>query len=221
MKKGLFSFLFVFAFAAYALYQYFGNSVPVAYTAPEPSATVSAPAGSSQQAASAPPPANPIAALFGEDDDSYSDDERGEGGRTPAAQTPAPAPAPTPAPVSAPAPAPSPAPATISQSETVAGKQNTGKYKDGTYTGSVADAYYGYVQVKATILGGKLTDVAFLQYPSDRSTSRYINSQAMPVLRQEAIAAQSAQVDGVSGATDTSAAFRESIAAALQKALNA
>jgi uncharacterized protein with FMN-binding domain len=94
----------------------------------------------------------------------------------------------------------------------------TGKYANGTYTGSAANAYYGNIQVKATISGGKLTDVTFLQYPQDRSTSRYINQQAMPVLRAEAIQAQSAKVDGVSGASDTSAAFKESLASALAHA---
>ena len=91
-------------------------------------------------------------------------------------------------------------------------------YKDGTYTGSVADAYYGNVQVQATISGGKITDVTFLQYPNDNGTSMYINSQAMPLLKQEAIAAQSANVDGVSGASETSPAFQQSLASALNQA---
>lgn len=92
------------------------------------------------------------------------------------------------------------------------------KYKDGSYTGSVADAFYGNIQVKVTISGGKITAVDFLQYPNDRPQSQYINSQAMPYLKQEAIQAQSAQVDGVSGATDTSQAFIQSLTAALNKA---
>jgi uncharacterized protein with FMN-binding domain len=91
-------------------------------------------------------------------------------------------------------------------------------YKDGTYTGSVADAFYGNVEVQATISGGKIADVAFLQYPSDRSTSRSINSQAMPYLQQEAIAAQTGQVNVVSGATDTSNAFVQSLTSALAQA---
>lgn len=91
-------------------------------------------------------------------------------------------------------------------------------YKDGTYTGSVADAYYGYVQVQAVIAGGKISDVTFLQYPSDQSTSRFINSQAMPMLKQEAIQAQSVQVDIVSGASDTSMAFVQSLGSALSSA---
>lgn len=97
-------------------------------------------------------------------------------------------------------------------------QQSSAKYKDGTYTGSVADAYYGNIQVSTTIQGGKITDVEFLQYPNDRPNSVQINTQAMPLLKQEAIQAQSAQVDGVTGATDTSQAFVQSLTAALTKA---
>jgi uncharacterized protein with FMN-binding domain len=97
-------------------------------------------------------------------------------------------------------------------------KVATGQYVDGAYTGSAADAYYGNIQVEAVISGGKLTNVIFLQSPSDRSTSRYINQQAMPELKAEAIQAQSANVSGVSGASDSSAAFQQSLASALSKA---
>ncbi|HUC87222.1 MAG TPA: FMN-binding protein [Candidatus Saccharimonadales bacterium] len=91
-------------------------------------------------------------------------------------------------------------------------------YKDGQYIGSAANAVYGNIQVKAIIQGGKITDVQFLQYPDDRPNSISINQQAMPVLRQEAIQAQSAQVDIVSGATDSSEAFVQSLSAALAQA---
>lgn len=97
-------------------------------------------------------------------------------------------------------------------------KQTSGQYRNGQYTGSVADAYYGNVQVKAIITNGKISDVQFLQYPSDRRTSQMINAQAMPYLTQEAIQAQSANVDGVSGATATSHAFIESLTSALNQA---
>ena len=95
-----------------------------------------------------------------------------------------------------------------------------GMYRNGSYTGSAADAYYGTVQVRATIQGGRLSNVEFLQYPNDRGTSIYINGIAMPQLTQEAITAQSAQVDGVSGATATSQAFIQSLASALAQAKN-
>jgi len=91
-------------------------------------------------------------------------------------------------------------------------------YKDGNYTGSTADAYYGYIQVRAIISGGKITDVQFLQHPNDRGTSVEINNYAMPILKQQAIQVQSAQVDGVSGASDTSQAFIQSLGDALQQA---
>ena len=101
----------------------------------------------------------------------------------------------------------------------VAGTKTTQtSYKNGTYTGSAADAYYGTIQVQATIQSGKITDVQFLQYPNDRDESVQINQAAMPQLKQEAIQAQSASVDIVSGATDSSQAFMQSLASALSQA---
>ena len=94
----------------------------------------------------------------------------------------------------------------------------TGQYKDGTYTGNTADAFYGYIQVQATISGGKLSDVEFLQYPNDQRNSVAVNDYAMPQLKQQAVQAQTAHVDGVSGATDTSQAFVQSLGSALQQA---
>lgn len=91
-------------------------------------------------------------------------------------------------------------------------------YKDGSYTGSLADAYYGNIQVQVRIAGGRISDVTFLQYPNDNGTSQMINSQAMPLLRSEAIQAQSAQVDIISGASDSSSAFQQSLASALSQA---
>lgn len=93
-----------------------------------------------------------------------------------------------------------------------------GQYKNGVYTGSTEDVFYGNIQVRATVSSGKLTDIEFLQYPNDRQTSIMINSQAMPILKQEAITAQSSQVDIVSGATDSSVGFRRSLANALAQA---
>ncbi len=91
-------------------------------------------------------------------------------------------------------------------------------YKDGSYTGDTVDAYYGNVQVQITVTRGKISDVQFLQYPNDRSTSVYINSQAMPDLKQEAIQDQNANVDIISGATFTSQAFVQSLISAIDKA---
>lgn len=91
-------------------------------------------------------------------------------------------------------------------------------HADGTFVGSVENAYYGLVQVEAGFAQGKLVSVRVLRYPSDRRTSIYINSRALPALRREAIAAQSAHVDIVSGATLTSRAFARSLDAAFNRA---
>ncbi|HEX9068984.1 MAG TPA: FMN-binding protein [Ktedonobacterales bacterium] len=91
-------------------------------------------------------------------------------------------------------------------------------FKNGSYTGVSADAQWGYVQVQAIIQNGKLADVKFLQYPNHRSRSVEINTYAMPVLTSEAVQAQSAQVDVVSGATDTAFAFMQSLDDALTQA---
>jgi uncharacterized protein with FMN-binding domain len=95
---------------------------------------------------------------------------------------------------------------------------SAGQYKDGTYTGSVADAYYGNVQVQAVITNGAIADVQFLQYPSDNGNSANISQRSMPLLKAEAISTQSATVDIISGATQTSQAFQQSLTAALNQA---
>ena len=98
--------------------------------------------------------------------------------------------------------------------------ESRGLYKDGTYKGPEVDAYYGLVQVQATIQGGKLSSVQFLEYPSDRRTSVEINNIAVPYLQQEAMQAQSSSVDIISGATLTSEAFIMSLQNALNTAKN-
>jgi len=93
-------------------------------------------------------------------------------------------------------------------------------YRNGTYTGDSVDAYYGNVQVQVTVSGGQISNVQFLNYPQDRSHSVQINTYAMPILSSEAVQAQSAPVDAVSGATATSGGFNQSLASALAQARN-
>ncbi len=95
-----------------------------------------------------------------------------------------------------------------------------GQYKDGTYTGPNVNAFYGLVQVQTTIRNGKIADVQFVKYPNDRRTSVRINNFAVPYLQDEAVQAQSANVDFISGATLTSEAFAKSLQAALNSAKN-
>lgn len=94
----------------------------------------------------------------------------------------------------------------------------SGQYKDGTYTGPVADAYYGNVQVQLVVGGGKIVKVNVLQFPNDNGTSRSINGQAMPMMQQEVIQAQSGKVNAVSGASASSQAFSQSLNSAIQQA---
>lgn len=95
-----------------------------------------------------------------------------------------------------------------------------GTYKDGTYKGPEVDAFYGLVEVQATVQNGKLSNVQFLEYPNDRRTSVQINSIAIPYLQQEALQAQTANVDIISGATLTSEGFIMSLQSALASAKN-
>lgn len=94
----------------------------------------------------------------------------------------------------------------------------SGSVKDGTFAGQTAQTQYGPVQVQITVSGGKLTDVAALQLTNDGGRSVQISQQAAPVLRQEALQAQSAKVQAVSGATYTSEGYVTSLQSALDQA---
>ena len=107
------------------------------------------------------------------------------------------------------------APAAPPPPTTVAAASGAVRLADGTYTGPAADAYYGTVQVQVTVQSGQITTLKVLRYPSDRRTSIFINRQALPMLRDEVISAQSARIDIISGATLTSEAFIQSLSGAL------
>ena len=94
-----------------------------------------------------------------------------------------------------------------------------GQYRNGEYTGPEVNAVYGWVQVAAVVQNGQITDIQLLDYPQDRRTSVRINSRAVPYLQSEAIQAQSAHVNIVSGATLTSRAFIQSLQSALDVAV--
>ncbi|MEA5153715.1 FMN-binding protein [Raineyella sp.] len=73
------------------------------------------------------------------------------------------------------------------------------------------------MRVKATVSNGKITAISWVQLPSDGHSQR-INGYAAPALVQEALQAQSAQVNAISGASYTSAAFQQSLQSALTQA---
>jgi uncharacterized protein with FMN-binding domain len=95
---------------------------------------------------------------------------------------------------------------------------NARTYKDGTYTGDNVSNPYGNVQVSVTVSGGKITDIQFPSLPSDNQHSQSVSDYASPILKQEAIQAQSANVNSVSGATYTSESFQQSLQSALSQA---
>ena len=90
-------------------------------------------------------------------------------------------------------------------------------WADGTYAGAAVDEPWGTFQVQATISGGKLVEVTILNAPGDSHSSR-VNDQAVPLLNEAALAAQSADVDWISGATWTSRSYLTSLQAALDAA---
>jgi uncharacterized protein with FMN-binding domain len=100
----------------------------------------------------------------------------------------------------------------------VAGVAGVAAYTDGTYTGPSADAYYGNIQMQLSFKGGQLSNFKLLDYPHHTGTSIEINRQALPILVQEMIAAQSGNVDIVTGATLTSQAFINSVGGAFRQA---
>ena len=110
--------------------------------------------------------------------------------------TSTPAATPTPAPVS------TPKPAGVS----------------GTFTGASANTVYGPVQVQITVSNGKITNATALVYPTGSFRDQEINQQAIPYLIQETLAAQSANIQGVGGASYTSQGWVGSLQSALAKA---
>lgn len=85
-------------------------------------------------------------------------------------------------------------------------------------TGDAVDTRYGPVQVAITYSGKKITKIDVVEYPTESGRDREINSYAIPQLNQEAMAAQSANIDGVSGATYTAEGYQRSLQSALDKA---
>ncbi|WP_371521796.1 FMN-binding protein [Kitasatospora sp. NBC_01300] len=85
-------------------------------------------------------------------------------------------------------------------------------------TGDAVNTRYGPVQVEVTLAGSRITAVDVVKYPTEDRRDREINSSALPLLNQEAIAAQSAGIDVVSGATFTSDGYVRSLQSALDRA---
>jgi len=87
-----------------------------------------------------------------------------------------------------------------------------------TYDGAVVQTRFGSVQVQITVQAGKITDVTALQLTDAERKSVQISNRAAPLLRDEVLSAQSADVQTISGATVTSDAYLNSLQAALDAA---
>ena len=87
-----------------------------------------------------------------------------------------------------------------------------------TVTGTVASTQYGPMQVRVTLAGTKITQVTVLQRTDDGAESDQIDANAIPKLTSETLAAQSAHIDTVSGASYTSSGYIQSLQSALDKA---
>jgi uncharacterized protein with FMN-binding domain len=87
-----------------------------------------------------------------------------------------------------------------------------------TVTGSAAQTRWGPVQVRLTVSGGKVTAVDVVEYPDGNGRDQEINAQALPILVEETLSAQSAKIDMVSGATYTSEGYLTSLQSALDQA---
>lgn len=87
-----------------------------------------------------------------------------------------------------------------------------------TYRGTTVQTPFGPVAVTVRVVGSKITKVTATSYPTHARRSVQINTYAIPRLQQEAVAAQSASIAGVSGASWTSRAFAQSLQSALAKA---
>jgi len=113
-----------------------------------------------------------------------------------------------------PAPSGSSSSSAAASSGTSSGSGSTSR----TYTGDAVQTRWGVVQVRITVQKGKITKSEAVQYPNDNGHDQEINSYALPVLAQEAVAAQNASIDAVSGATVTSGGYIQSLQSAVDAA---
>ena len=95
---------------------------------------------------------------------------------------------------------------------------SSGSTGSGTYKGNTVQTRFGPVQVQITVANGKITDVTALQLTNTDGKSIQISNRAAPLLRSKVLAAQSADVQTVSGATITSDAYLTSLQAAIDAA---
>ena len=87
---------------------------------------------------------------------------------------------------------------------------------NGTFTGPSVFVNYGNVQVKITVVNGRITDAVAVKAPSGRN-DRWTN-MAVPILKEQTLKAQSANIQGASGASYTSYGWFTSLQGAIAQA---
>jgi uncharacterized protein with FMN-binding domain len=112
-------------------------------------------------------------------------------------------------------------PAALAQTQTSATPAPTSTQQSAgarTVDGDAADTRWGPVQVQISVTGGKISSVQVLQAPNENRRDIEINNTALPILQDETMSAQSAQIDSVSGATYTSDGYIQSLQSAIDRA---
>jgi uncharacterized protein with FMN-binding domain len=113
---------------------------------------------------------------------------------------------------------PAASPKASAKASASAGAGSGGSTATRTITGAVETTMYGPMQVKVTLEGQKITNVSVVQETNDGQESQQIDSFSIPKLTAETLAAQSARIDTVSGATTTSTGYIGSLQSALDQA---
>lgn len=108
----------------------------------------------------------------------------------------------------------------LTGSETIiaSGGESATSSRPRTVTGPAVNTEWGPVQVQITVADSKIAEVQVVRYPDNSGKDQQINSQALPILVNETIRSQSAEIDMVSGATVTSEGYIRSLQAALDEA---
>ncbi|MCX4553993.1 FMN-binding protein [Streptomyces sp. NBC_01267] len=106
---------------------------------------------------------------------------------------------------------------TASPHATTGAGPGAGGSRTGTFTGDPVDTQYGTVQVSATLARGRITAIRVLRAPDSNGRDQQIAAYALPRLTREALGAQSAHIDAVSGASYTSQGYVRSLQSALDR----
>jgi uncharacterized protein with FMN-binding domain len=106
---------------------------------------------------------------------------------------------------------------TFSSATSTNGTASATRVATRTATGVDAPNQYGDVRVRVSVSGAKITSVTNVSLPSSEGKSQEISAAAGPQLANQALAAQSAQIDGVSGASYTSDSYKTSLQSALDQ----